>query len=88
MSSELPETLDIFSTSPTRVGDSDSLAGHNAVDADGRWIVQLSIHDNAGGRLVNLFEGDTFEFGGARWQVSKIYEPRPEGRSVATLTRV
>lgn len=89
MTSELPETLEIHKTIPTRAGDSASLGGHNAIDAQGRWIVQLSIHDDAGGRLVNLFEEDTFEFAGATWQVSKIAEPSTRTRGlVATLTRV
>jgi hypothetical protein len=40
-------------------------------------------------RELHLYEGDTFEFGGYAWKVTKVYEPTAASRGpVATLTKV
>lgn len=88
MTSELPETIELVDAIPERVTPEATLVGHNGFDADGGRVVQLSIADEVGDSFLTLREGERFEFAGASWNVTKVYEPTTEEhRSVATLTR-
>jgi hypothetical protein len=89
VANDLPQTIQVWKTKPANVGPTSGLGGHNGRDEQGRKVVQLSIHDDAGDQFVTLFEGETFEFAGATWQVTTIAEPSTDTRGdVATLTRV
>lgn len=89
MANDLPETIQVWKTKPANVGATSGLGGHNGRDEQGRKVVQLSIHDNAGDQFIALHEGETFEFAGATWEVTTIDEPTTATRGrVATLTRV
>lgn len=91
MASELPETITIAKTIPSRVHDDygSVVVGDSRLDDQGRWIVGLGIHDAGGDRDVDVQEGDTFEFAGAMWKVTQVREPTTATRGrVATLTKV
>lgn len=85
----LPETIQVWKTIPADVDGNQGLGGDSGLDGQGRRVVQLSIHDNAGDQFIALHEGETFEFAGATWEVTTIDEPTTATRGrVATLTRV
>jgi hypothetical protein len=88
MTDNLPDTIQLAKTILSRLGEAD-IAGDSYVDDQGRWIVELGLMDEEGSRDLKLIEGDTFDFVGRTWKVSKVYEPSIAERGpVAKLTRV
>ncbi len=89
MTNDLPETIQVYKTIPANVDTEQGLGGDSGFDRQGRKVVQLSIHDNAGDQFIMLGEGETFDFAGATWEVTTIEEPTTRTRGkVATLRRV
>jgi hypothetical protein len=81
--------LEIYLTIPDRLGRGTVIGGNSYLDDQGRLEVRLAIKDAAGERDIRCHEGDTFEFAGATWQVTRVFEPTLSGRSrVATLSKV
>lgn len=88
MTSEDATTVEIWQSIPARMAGG-TIGGQNYIDDQGRWAVRLSPSDEGGVRYIHLREGDTFEWTGGTWEVTKVYEPREGGRPhVATLTKV
>ncbi|MBM7783333.1 hypothetical protein [Tenggerimyces flavus] len=83
---ELPQTIEIVHGVLEHVGDA-YVAGHRYVDESGRRVLQLGLGDESGDRDVSVVEGDTFEFAGATWKVSSVYEPAA-GDRLARVVRV
>jgi hypothetical protein len=89
MTSDLRETIEIYESIPSRPGGGVVIGGDSYRDDQGRLEVRLAISDDAGERYVRHHEGDIFQFAGADWQVTKVFEQSPSGRSrVATLSKV
>jgi hypothetical protein len=89
MTSDLPDTIELHEGIPDHLGGEAVLGGYSYIDDQGRLEVDLTINDNAGERGIQCHEGDNFEFAGATWQVTKIFESYEGGRPrVATLSRV
>ena len=87
MTSDLPGTIEIYRSIPRRLGGGAFIAGDSYLDDQGRVGVRLMINDDAGERDVRGHEEDIFEFAGAAWQVTKVFEPNLATRShVATLS--
>jgi Family of unknown function (DUF6406) len=89
MTSDLPGTIEIYRSIPRRLGGGAFIAGDSYLDDQGRVDVRLMINDDAGERDTQCHEGDTFEFAGATWQVTKAFDPDLATRShVATLSLI
>lgn len=93
MTSERTETLTIAKTIRETVVDGQRVVGHVAggswIDEQGRWVLGLGLSERSGSRDIDLLEGDEFEFAGATWKVTKVYEPTTATRgAVAELVRV
>lgn len=89
MANDLPDMIELYESIPNPLGSGAFIAGDSYLDDQGRLEVRLAIDDDAGERDIRHHEGDTFEFAGATWRVTKIFEPMAAGRSsVATLSRI
>jgi hypothetical protein len=89
MTSHLPSTIELHQSIPDRLGGGAVIGGSSYLDDQGRLEVRLAIKDDTGERRIQRHEGDTFEFAGATWQVTKIFEAYMGGRPrVATLSKV
>jgi hypothetical protein len=89
MTSDLPDTIELHEGIPDHLGGGAALGGYSYLDDQGRLKVDMTVNDNAGERDIQCHEGDSFEFAGATWQVTKIFETYTDGRPhVATLSRV
>lgn len=87
VTSELPSTLTIAKTIPTRVGGA-VIGGDSYLDGS-RPFVRACLADDTRERHLDLYEGDVVVFAGTTWQVTRINEPSSAPRGfVATLTRV
>jgi Family of unknown function (DUF6406) len=89
MTSHLPNTIELHQSIPDRLGAGAVIGGSSYLDDQGRLEVRLAIKDDTGERRIQRHEGDTFEFAGATWKVTKIFEAYVGGRPrVATLSKV
>jgi Family of unknown function (DUF6406) len=89
MTSDLPATIELHQSIPRRLGGGAVIGGSSYLDDQGHLEADLAIKDNAGERDIRCHEGDTFEFAGATWKVTKIFEAYVSGRPrVATLSRI
>jgi Family of unknown function (DUF6406) len=89
MSSDLPSTIELHQSIPDRLGGGVVIGGSSYLDDQGRPEVRLSLKDDTGERRIRRHQGDTFEFAGATWRVTEIFEAYVGGRPrVATLSKV
>jgi hypothetical protein len=89
MTSDLPETIELYETIPEWLGSQAAIGGDSRLDDQGRLEVRLAIKDDSGERTIRRNEGDAFEFAGATWQVTTLFGPSMGGRSrVAVLSRI
>lgn len=89
MSSDEVETIDLYKTTPDERSAGTKLGGHTYTDDQGRLTVRLYLKDGSGERRIHVREGDTFEFDGQSWRVTKVHEHTAATRGrVATLTKV
>jgi hypothetical protein len=89
MTSDLPGTIELHQSIPHPLGGGAVIGGSSYLDDQGRLEVRLAIKDAAGERSIRRHEGDTFEFAGATWRVTKVFEAYAGGRPrVATLSKV
>ncbi len=89
MTSDLPGTIELSQGIPHRPGNRSFIAGYSYLDDKGRLEADLTVNDDDGERDIRCHEGDSIEFAGVTWQVTKIFEPHEGGRPrVATLSRI
>ena len=89
MTSDLPSTIELHQSIPNPLEGGAVIGGSSYLDDQGRLEVRLAIKDAAGERTVRGHEGDTFDFAGATWQVTKVFEAHAGGRPrVATLSKL
>ncbi|MCO6009255.1 hypothetical protein NE236_30220 [Actinoallomurus purpureus] len=89
MTSDLPGTIELHQSIPHPLEGGTVIGGSSYLDDQGRLEVRLAIKDDAGERRIRHHEGDTFEFAGATWRVTKVFEAYPGGRPrVATLSKI
>jgi hypothetical protein len=89
MTSDLPSTIELHQSIPNPLGGGAVIGGSTYLDDQDRLEVRLAIKDDSGERSIRRHEGDTFEFAGATWQVTEVFEAYTGGRPrVATLSKI
>jgi hypothetical protein len=89
MTSDLPGTIELHQGIPRRLGGGEFIGGSSYLDDQGRLEVDRTLDDQAGERDIQCHEGDTFEFAGATWRVTTVFEAYVGGRPrVATLSKL
>ncbi|MBF6332354.1 hypothetical protein [Nocardia transvalensis] len=89
MTSGQPETITIHKTILTTTASGAGVSAGSAVDDQGRWVVRLSVGSGPDSLFIDVVEGDTFQFEGDTWKVTKVFEPSTHTRgAVATISKV
>ena len=91
MTNDLPEILTVQPARRIGVYRDGSIAGYvtgsSRTDAEGRAILRLGLSEASGTRDIEVNEGDTIEFAGATWRVTKINTHRPQPSTDALTER-
>ncbi|MCO6003383.1 hypothetical protein NE236_00125 [Actinoallomurus purpureus] len=88
MTDYLPGTIDLYGGIPRRLGGGEFIAGDSYLDDQDRLEVSLTVDDDAGERDIKCHEGDVFDFAGATWRVTTIFEVSMSARRrIATLSK-
>jgi hypothetical protein len=89
MTSDLPGTIELHQSIPHPLGGGAVIGGSSYLDDRAAWRSVWPSRNDAGEHGIRRHEGDTFEFAGATWRVTKVFEPSLGGRSrVTTLSKV
>ncbi|MFC7623647.1 hypothetical protein [Microlunatus sp. GCM10028923] len=104
MTNDLPESLTVQTARRISVYRNGRIAGYvtgsSRTHDDGRPLLRLGLSEESGARDLEVGEGDTFDFAGATWQVTKVNATRSQASNdaltertggagtVATLTRI
>lgn len=91
MTNDLPEILTVQSARKIGVYRDGRVAGYvtgnSRTDAEGRAVLRLGLSEESGTRDFEVNEGDTVEFAGATWRVTKINAHRRQSSRDALTER-